>query len=160
MISQEQNTPGVTEQDVLPLLTKWQDILRLRDWDIRIQIVRTAWRKSGDVKVDLEDKKALLLVNERSYDRSNLEELVVHELLHVKLYPLDQMVEDLLNALYDGAGDDPKRKFAHDQFMTALEATVEDLTKGYLAAREGGQPLSFGRLQRQIDEEKGRGFTE
>ncbi len=157
---QEHNTPQVTEQHVLPLLAKWQDILRLRDWDINVQIVGTKWRKSGDVKVDLEDKKAVLLVNESSYDRGNLEELVVHELLHIRLYALDQMLEDLLNAVYGEAEDDPKRSFAHSRFMTALEATVEDLAKGYLAATRCEELLSFGRLQEQVDEETRRGLKE
>jgi len=38
-------------------LEKWKDILRLRDWDIIIEIVEGKWRKSGDIKVDIEDKK-------------------------------------------------------------------------------------------------------
>jgi len=29
-------------------LCKWQDILRLRDWDIRIKVVCQKWRKLGD----------------------------------------------------------------------------------------------------------------
>jgi hypothetical protein len=157
---EEQSSPGVTERDLAPLLAKWQDILRLRDWDIEIEIVRKGWGKSGDVKVDLEDKKAVLLVNERSYDGGSLEELVVHELLHVKLYPLDQMIEDLMTAVYGEGENDPKRAFAHSQFMTALETTVEDLTKGYLVAGGSRQPLCFGRLRKQIDDETTCGLTE
>ena len=160
MSPQEQDSPKLTEQDIAPLLEKWQGILRLRDWDIAGQMVSEGWRKSGDVKVDLEDKKAVLLVNERSYDRNNLEELVVHELLHIKLYALDQMLEDLLNTVYGEGKEDPKRSFAHGQFMTALETTVEDLTKGYLAASWSQQPLSFGRLRKQIGDEMEDGVTE
>ena len=85
----------------------------------------------------------------------NLEELVVHELLHLKLYGMDQMIEDLLSAVYGEKESDSKKEFANTQFMILLESTVEDLTKGYLAANKSIRSLSFGRLQKSIDEEIG-----
>jgi len=144
----------VDENMVAQYLKKWQSILRLRDWDIVIQVVTTSWRKSGDIKIDLDDKKAALLVN-HSPKLENLEELVIHELLHLKLYGLDQMIEELLSGIYGEEEADPKKEFASTQFMTLLESTVEDLTKGYLTAIKSQRPLSFGRLQKQIDEEVG-----
>jgi hypothetical protein len=36
-----------------------------------------------------------------------------------------------------------------------LESTVEDLAKGYLAANGSKEELSFGRMQKLIDEEIG-----
>jgi hypothetical protein len=65
---------------------------------------------------------------------------------------MDQMIEDLLCAVF-GKKEDPKREFAHTQFMVLLESTVEDLTKGYLAAVKSETPLSFGRLQEAVDQE-------
>lgn len=47
---------------------------------------------------------------------------------------MDQMIEELLTAVYGKDPNDPKRDFAYSQFMQLLETTVEDLTKGYLAA--------------------------
>jgi hypothetical protein len=134
-------------------LEKWQKILRLRDWDIAIKMVETKWRKSGDIKVDLEDKKAILLINQNPITCENVEELVVHELLHLKLYGMDQMIECLLSSVYGDNQADPKRDFAYTQFMVLLESTVEDLTKGYLAAIRTKDKLSFGRLQGQINGE-------
>lgn len=145
---------NVDEDEVAEYLDKWQSILRLRDWDITISIVKTKWRKSGDIKIDMEDKKAVLLLNYTS-KCENLEELVIHELLHVKLYGMDQMIEDLLSIVYGKKEKDPKREFANTQFMMLLESTVEDLTKGYLTANKSQKPLSFGRLQTQIDKEVG-----
>jgi len=142
----------VDEEDVAKYLNKWQSILRLRDWDIIIKIVKTSWRKSGDIKIDLDDKKGVLLVN-HSPKCENLEELVIHELLHMKLYGLDQMIEELLSVVYGEEEKDPKRELANTQFMKLLESTVEDLTKGYLTAIKSQMPLSFGRLQKQIDKE-------
>lgn len=144
----------VNRKTIEKYLNKWQDILRLRDWDIIVKIVKTKWRKSGDIKIDLEDKKAVLLVNHRS-KCTNLEELVVHELLHLKLYGMDHMIEGLLSIIYGEKEDDPKRDFAYTQFMMLLESTVEDLTKGCLLAAGRQKLLSFGRLQEPINKEIG-----
>jgi len=143
---------SVKKENIEKCLNRWQDILRLRDWDIVVKIVRTKWRKSGDIKIDLEDKKAVLLVN-HTPKCANLEELVIHELLHLKLYGMDQMIIDLLSIVFGKKEGDPKREFAYTQFMMILESTVEDLTKGYLAATGSQKSLSFGRLQEPVDEE-------
>ena len=143
---------SANKEEIEGYLKRWQDILRLRDWDILIKIVKTRWRKSGDIKIDLDDKKAILLVN-HTPKCTNLEELVIHELLHLKLYGMDQMLESLLSIIFGKKEDDPKKEFAYTQFMVLLESTVEDLTKGYLEAIKSQKPLSFGRLQKAIDEE-------
>lgn len=144
----------ISEKEVEAHMRKWQNILRLRDWDIHIKIVKTKWRKSGDIKIDLDDKKAVLLINQTpKCDRlEELEELVVHELLHLKLYGLDQMIEALLSLVY-GKKESSRREFAQTQFMTLLESTVEDLSKGYLTTVGSSENLSFGRLKKSIDEE-------
>lgn len=121
----------VYKKDVEKYVARWQDKLRLHYWDISVKIVRAPWRKSGDIRADLENKTAILLVNQKPKCQ-DLEEIVVHELLHIKLYGLDQMIEDLINILY-GKRNTKKRQFAWDQFMSRLETTVNDLTKGYLS---------------------------
>ncbi len=141
----------VNKKTIEKYLHKWQDILRLRDWDIVVKTVKKKWRKSGDIKIDMEDKKAVLLVNSKP-KCDNLEELIVHELLHVKLYGMDQMIEDLLSIIY-GETSNKKKDFAYTQFMLLLESTVEDLTKGYLSAAKTKKPLSFGRLKKAVDKE-------
>jgi hypothetical protein len=153
---EEPNMIETSEKEIEQHLTKWQDILRLRDWDIMVRIVKTKWRKSGDIKIDLDDKKAVLLINHnpKCEKREELEELVVHELLHVKLYGMDQMIEELLSLVY-GKKDTPKREFAQTQFMTLLESTTEDLTKGYLEVAKSQNALSFGRLSKTIEQELG-----
>jgi hypothetical protein len=144
---------SVDKRTIEKHLEKWQNILRLRDWDIAIKVVETKWRKSGDIKVDLEDKKAVLLINKNPITCENVEELVVHELLHLKLCGMDQMIECLMSAVYGDNQADSKREFAYTQFMVLLESTVEDLTKGYLTAIGRKENLSFGRLQEQINDE-------
>ena len=68
---------------------------------------------------------------------------------------MDQMLEQLLVGVFGQDTTDPKYGFAYGQFMTMLESTVEDLTKGYLVANGSQTPLSYGRLQDAIDEELG-----
>ena len=107
---------AVNRNKLEELLIKWQDILRLRDWDIKIQIVETEWRKSGDIKIDMDDKKAVMLINNNPKS-TNLEELVVHELLHLKLWGMDQMIENSINTIFGIDDNDPKRNFAMNQFF-------------------------------------------
>ena len=123
----------MNRKDVEKYVALWQDRLRLRDWDISARIVRRPWRKSGDIQADPETKTAKILINHNPKCQ-DLEEIVVHELLHIKLYGLDQMIEDLINILY-GKRNTKKRQFAWNQFMSQLETTVDDLTRGYLSSK-------------------------
>ena len=142
----------ITPEEARAVLARWQPILRLADWDIDLRLVDTPWRKSGDVKVDLDDRKAVLLL--RAGQRpEQLEEVVVHELVHVRLYAMDQMLVQLLDAVFGAAADDPKREFAETQFMRLLESTTEDLAKALLAAAGRTAPLSFNRLEREVEQE-------
>ncbi|SHH70888.1 hypothetical protein SAMN02745135_01776 [Caloranaerobacter azorensis DSM 13643] len=145
---------GVDVNKLEKLISKWQDILRLRDWDIKLKIVDTEWRKSGDIKIDMDDRKAVMLINNNPKS-TNLEELVVHELLHLKLWGLDQMLEGLIVRVFGEDDDDIRKEFAMNQFFLLLESTVEDLTKGFLKANGCKEELSFGRLQKLIDDEIG-----
>lgn len=143
------------EQKCRELLEKWQKLLRLRDWDIRLQLVDTPWRKTGDIKMDLEDKKAILLINDCNPESLHLEEVVVHELLHLKLWGLDRITETLFNKVFGKDTDDEKYDFALEQYMICLESTVEDLTKTCLALADSEGELCFGRLEKQVRKELG-----
>ncbi len=132
-------------------LRKWQRVLRLSDWDIRLTTVSTDWRKSGDVKIDRDNRMAAVLLHE-SIPEEHLEEVVVHELLHLKVYGMDQMIERLIELLYPEE-EDPGRAFAMDSFMLELESTVEDLTKALLTAGGDNRDFWFKRVDRQIEEE-------
>ena len=134
-------------------LTKWQAILRLNDWDIKLTVVDIEWRKTGDIKIDADDRKAILLINGVNPKHENFEEVIIHELLHLKLWGMDQMLEQLLFSVFGEDDADPKHKFAYGQFMTLLESTVEDFTKSYLTLGGENKNVSFGRVQRQVDEE-------
>jgi hypothetical protein len=138
------------------LLAEWQPILRLADWDIRLELVDggSEWRKRGDVKIDTSNRMAVLMIH-GSVEERHLEELIVHELLHIRLYGLDQMIEELINCFYGSAEEDSKRRFAYSTFMEILESTTEDLTKALMDASGSGGELSFRRLEREVEQELG-----
>lgn len=136
-------------------LEKWISTLRLRDWDIRLRFVDVEWRKTGDIKIDRDDRNAILLINRHNPKQTNLEELIIHELLHLKLFGMDQMIEGLIDIVYGDDDADKKRQFAYSQFMGELEPTVNDLAKSFLLLAGEDKELSFGRLKRQIQDEIG-----
>jgi hypothetical protein len=148
---------SIEPDEARALLVRWQPILRLADWDIDLRVVTGAWRKSGDVKVDLDDRKAVLLLNAQR--PQNLEETIVHELVHVRLYALDQMLVELLDAVFGTDAAEPRRAFAETRFMTLLESTTEDLAKALLAASGRPDNLSFERLRDEVEREVGPGAT-
>jgi len=101
-MSRKKSGALLREEDIQNTVGHWQDILRLRDWDIRSLVVEKPWRKSGDVKIDMANRMATVMGNQE-LDPAHIEEVVIHELLHIKLYGLDQMIEHLIDVLY---GDD------------------------------------------------------
>jgi hypothetical protein len=148
----------VDDQAARALLARWQPILRLADWDIDLRLVETPWRKTGDIKVDLENRNAVLLLRV-GQAAEHLEEVVVHELVHLRLYAMDQMLVQLLDATFGADAGDPKREFAETQFMQLLESTTEDLAKALLDAGGSRGPMMLGRLEAEVEREIGPGAT-
>ncbi len=137
----------LTEQELNDLFDKWIDILRVKNnWDIKLELVNDPlFRKTGDFKIDCDDKKAILMLNVLNPKQENPEEVIVHELLHLKLYPLDQLTEGLIDGHYEK--DSAAYDTIYTQFMTMLEQTVEELTKCYLGAFGANKNLSYGRCK-------------
>ena len=122
-------------------------------WDVCLELVEDpTWPKTGDFKIDCDDRKAILLLNAANPTQENLEEVIVHELMHIKMYPLDQVTESLIaNCFEEGS---PASGFAYRQFFTALEQTVEELAKCFLLEFGEDREFSYGRCR------KGRSFNE
>ena len=131
------------------LFEKWIKKLRITPaWDVKLEFVEDpTWPKTGDFKLDCDDRKALLLLNIASPKQENLEEVIVHELLHIKMYPLDQVTESLITSTFEEGS--AAQDFAYTQFFTALEQTVEELTKCFLLEFGENKTLSYGRCSRQ-----------
>ncbi|MBR5345929.1 MAG: hypothetical protein IK127_08920 [Clostridia bacterium] len=116
-------------------------------WDVRLEFVEDpAWPKTGDFKIDCDDRKAILLLNTVNPKQENLEEVIIHELMHLKMYPLDQVTESLIvNCFEEGS---TASSFAYQQFFTALEQTVEELAKCFLLEFGDNREFSYGRCSR------------
>lgn len=101
------------------LFDKWCKKLRITpQWDVKLELVYDpAWKKTGDFKIDPSDRKAILMLNAVNPKQENLEEVIVHELLHIKMYPLDQVCESLIvNNFEEGTNG---YNFAYHQFLKA-----------------------------------------
>lgn len=129
------------------LFEKYVRKLRLTPaWDVKLEFVEDpAWRKTGDFKIDCDDRKAILLLNAANPKQENVEEVIVHELMHIKMYPLDQVTESLITSCFEEGT--PASSFAYQQFFTALEQTVEELTKCFLFEFGEDRQLSYGRCR-------------
>lgn len=135
------------KEELRRLFETWCRKLRLTPaWDLKLELVEDpAWRKTGDFKIDCDDRKAILMLNVLAPKQENPEEVIVHELLHLKLYPLDQLTESLIVSHYEEGS--PAQDFAYRQFFTALEQTVEELAKCFLLEFGENRELSFGRCR-------------
>ncbi len=128
------------------IFNKWLKILRLDNWDIKLELIYDeSFTKTGDFKVDSDDRKAILKLNGLNPKQENFEEVIVHELLHLKMYPLNQLTESLIYGHYEeGTG---AFNTIYTQFMTNLEVTVEELAKCFLKLYGENKQLSFGRCE-------------
>ncbi len=114
------------------LMREWQALLGLGEWTLRLELVKfkRPWQ-SGDVKIDPVHKAALLLLTETPF--RDEEETLVHELVHVVLWPLDTAAMDLTEAL--GPDESPAREFARSTVFRALEPVTEQLALAFLRTR-------------------------
>jgi len=132
-------------EHVTALFDKYCKKLRITPvWDVKLEFVEDpSWSKTGDFRIDCDDRKAVLQLNAANPKQENLEEVILHELMHIKMYPLDQVTESLIvNTFKEGT---PAQDFAYQQFFTALEQTVEELAKCFLLEFGEEREFSYGR---------------
>lgn len=117
------------------------------EWDIRLEFVEDEdWKKTGDFKIDPTDKKAILMLNAASPKDENIEETIVHELMHIKMYPLDQVCESMIVNMFEEGSKE--QNFAYQTFFETLEVTVEELAKCFLLEFGENTEFSFGRMKK------------
>ena len=129
------------------LFDKYIQKLRITPaWDVKLEFVEDpSWRKTGDFKIDCDDRKAILMLNAVNPKQEVLEEVIIHELMHIKMYPLDQVTESLITSCFEEGS--AASNFAYQQFFTTLDQTVEELTKCFLFEFGENKELSFGRCK-------------
>ena len=137
----------MNKTEINALFDKYIKKLRITPaWDIKLEFVEDpSWPKTGDFKIDCNDRKAILLLNIANPKQENMEEVIIHELMHIKMYPLDQVTESLIiNCFEEGS---KASNFAYQQFFNALEQTVEEMAKCFLLEFGDNKEFSYGRCK-------------
>ncbi len=131
------------------MFDKWCKKLRIvPNWAVKLELIENSESfKTGDIKIDCTDKKAIIILNTVGAQSENLEAVIVHELLHLKMYPLDQTTETLIKSTF--SPNTPEYLFTYSTFMETLEQTVEELTKCYLLEFGDNKEIPFGRCKKQ-----------
>ena len=103
----------IDKNETNKLFEKYIKKLRITPtWDVQLEFVDDPnWKKTGDFKIDCDDRKAVLLLNIVNPKQENIEEVIVHELMHIKMYPLDQVTESLIINCFEE--DSPASNFAY-----------------------------------------------
>jgi hypothetical protein len=118
---------GLQLKELKILLNKWKKIFQLNNWEINLKITnfkRKDFKQSGDIKINLKNKKAILLITNKPF--RNEESTIIHELIHLLLWEYDIFSEKaiLMNC----------KKFEndHSKYLNELEKTVTKLTNIFL----------------------------
>lgn len=106
-------------------LKKWKKILRLQEWDIKAQIGRAAYfnlqNAQGENRITLVSKQSLIMLldpldyPDYSDFPQDMEQTLVHELLHCTMAELEPSDEDSLE-------------------HTIWHSTIDTLAKAFVAA--------------------------
>lgn len=121
---QNNKKKGLNLKELNSLLKKWQKNLLLNNWKLSLEIVdfkRKDYKQSGDIKVDLKKKSAIVLLTNKPF--LNEEEVLVHELVHLILWDFDIFCEKIV------LEKNKPLKGQHGKYMDKLEKTVEHLTQ-------------------------------
>lgn len=99
----------------------WQIRLSLQGWKINVELKsfnRKDYPQSGDIKIDLENKKATIFISEEETGIDK--KIILHELIHLILWDLDVYSEQWIPE--NNKGD----------YFGRLESTVERITNTIL----------------------------
>lgn len=123
--------------------------MELSDWNIKLEFVEHDWKNTGNLKVDMDDKSAVVYLNIFNPKSDNLEEVLIHELCHLKMWKLDLYCESLLDATFENK-ESKEYKFGYNQFMSSLEQTVQEFAKTYVKFLADDKNLSFKRCETRM----------
>ena len=118
---------GLQLKELNRKLKKWKKIFQLNNWKIDLEITdfkRKDFKQSGDIKIDLKNKKAKLLITNKPF--RNEESTIIHELIHLLLWKYDTLSEKII------LKNCKKFKGDHIKYMNELENTVAKLTNIFL----------------------------
>ena len=133
------------KDEILKDFEKIVELMQLKEWNLKLEFIEKDWKNTGNIKIDMDIKTAIVYLNIFNPKQENYEQVLIHELCHLKLWKLDQLCESLIDNNYEKNSKD--YNFAYDMFMNALEATTEEIAKSYLNMIGKNKKLSFNRCE-------------
>ena len=125
------------------------EVMEMTHWNLKLEFVEHDWKNTGNVKVDMDNKTAIVYLNVFNPKCENLEEVMIHELCHIKLWKLDLYCESLLDSTFDNKNT-KEYKFGYNQFMNALEQTTQEIAKTYTKLLANNKNLSCNRCAERM----------
>lgn len=130
----------MTQDELVALCRKWQRILRLQDWDVKVRLARTWDMQSsdnlGECSYELRKRMAAIRVLDSvDYDSEHTpwpqdqERTLVHELLHLHFAPF-------------AADSGTPQDIAQEQAIDAIAGALVQLARGEVHARDADQEQS------------------
>jgi len=124
---------SIDKNKVSHLVTKWRDILRLYNWDMRYKIVDSLKIDSdyGNVFIEPDILRATVQVL-KTCPPDELENFIIHELIHIRLHSLTAYCDDFITEFFGVR----ERTILKKQLKTKEEYAVENLAKTLLEMEE------------------------
>ncbi len=123
--------------------------MELTHWNLSLEFVEKDWKNTGNVKVDMDNKTAIVFLNVFNPKCENLEEVMIHELCHIKMWKVDLFCESLLDSTFEDKNS-KEYKFGYNQFMSALEQTTQEFAKTYTKLLAKNRNLSLNRCSERM----------
>lgn len=113
-------------------IKKWKNRLGFSGWKVDAKIVvfhrPDGYPQQGDFRTNYPKKKATIRIG--TILKSPVEEIIVHELIHLMLWPIDQKTMSIVRQL-----PKTRQKRATSDFLGKLEKVVAQITKSLLRGR-------------------------
>ena len=128
-----------TVEEVIDLtLQRWTKYLQLRDWGITVSVVdKKKMKKTVGVEVrgcvlyEIYEKSANIFILD-SVGLTEIEEILVHELLHLCFYHEARF----FNTISEYVGDDAVQELLSNQHKDIIERMLHQLTSALLKERK------------------------
>ena len=100
-----------TLDELKSLVEKYQRVLRLQDWDIKVELVprdTLSPHRDGEIELCMNFKKAVLRLSTPetfkgniTEPEQNMEHVLIHEILHLHFAGIDEKWKGIENNLYE-----------------------------------------------------------
>jgi len=127
-------------QDCSALVAKWKKRLGLRDWTVELEAVESQLvdRDNGyDGLCELfgnQRRARISIACEQS--PANVERIIIHELLHARMYPLEQTVKAAADQLSSPAPAIVQNRYDYEE-----HTLIEDIVFALMPGTDGGDDL-------------------